>query len=208
MNYKLIVFDFDGTLADTFPWAASIVSHLIAKYHLPPVAPELYDQLRNYDAKQVLQKVGVPTWKLPQIGRYVRRLMAEQIDQIHLFPGVDGLLETLVEGGLTLAMVSSNGRENVCQVLGPANAARFEYFECGVSLFGKPAKLRKVLRHSHIAPGQAMLIGDEVRDLEAAQTVGMAAGAVAWGYNYLSALQAHQPDMVFMRVEEIAQKLV
>ena len=207
MKYKLIIFDFDGTLADSFPWAVSIIGYLAEKYHLPPAAPEEVERLRGYDPRQILKMAGVPLWKLPRIAREVRRLMTKQIDQIRLFAGVDRLLQALAEEGATLAVVSSNSRDNIRHVLGPANAARIRYYECGVSLFGKAPKLRQVLRRSGVQPGDAILIGDEVRDLQAAQAVGMAAGAVAWGYNHLAALQAHAPDEVFARVEEIAEKL-
>ena len=141
------------------------------------------------------------------MSRYVLQLMAEQIAQIRLFPGVDRLLPELADRGLTLAVVSSNSRENVCRVLGPANTACVRYFECGVSLFGKAAKLRKVLRQSGARPAETIMIGDEIRDLQAARAVHIAAGAVTWGYNHPAALKAHAPDVVFARVDEIAEKL-
>jgi len=207
MKYRLAVFDFDGTLADSFPWVLSIQHQVAQKFHLPAYKRAEIERFRGLDIKQVLAMADLSPWKVAQIGRYARHLMGEQASQIPLFAGVDHLLTRLVRKGVTLAVVSSNSRDNVCTVLGPANSACFSYYECGVSLFGKAAKLRKVLRHSDIPPGEAIMIGDEVRDLLAAHAAHMAAGAVTWGFNHRAALQAEHPDLIFSRVEEIAEYL-
>jgi len=68
-------------------------------------------------------------------------------------------------------------------------------------------KLRKVLRDSGISAAEALCVGDEVRDLEAAHAEGIAFGAVAWGYTHAGALAAHSPAEMFERVEEIAERL-
>jgi phosphoglycolate phosphatase len=207
MKYKLVVFDFDGTLADSFPWAVSVQNHLAEKYRLPVLGPAEYERLRSFDTQTILKQTGVSPWRLPGMVRYVHRLMNAQLDQIRLFPGIDRLLPKLVNQGATLAVVSSNSRVNVRRVLGPANTGCIRYFECGVSLFGKAPKLRKVLRQSEVRPREAILIGDEIRDLQAAQAVHMAVGAVAWGYNHAAALRAQAPDFMFTRVDEILEQL-
>jgi phosphoglycolate phosphatase len=208
MNYKLAVFDFDGTLADSFPWVLSIQNQVAQKFDLPAVKRSEVERYRGLDIKEVLAGTGLSPWKVARVGRYARRLMGEQIGQIPLFAGIDHLLVRLARKGVTLAVVSSNSRDNVCGVLGPVNSACFSYFECGVSLFGKATKLRKVLRQSGTPPAEAIMIGDEVRDLVAAHAAHMAAGAVTWGFNHRAALQAHHPDLIFSRVEEIGEALV
>ena len=80
--------------------------------------------------------------------------------------------------------------------------------EGGVSVFGKRMKLRKVLRQSGIHPAQAIFIGDEIRDIEAARQAGIASGAVAWGFTDPDALRAHSPDMLFTSVDEMLHTLV
>ena len=104
------------------------------------------------------------------------------IGQIRLFPGVGQLLADLAGRGVVLAVVSSNSIDNVRQVLGPENAARIGHYECGASICGKRPKLRAVLRASGVPAVEAIAIGDEIRDLEAARAEGIAFGAVSWGY--------------------------
>jgi len=61
-----------------------------------------------------------------------------------------------------------------------------------------------VIRRAGAAPQNVISIGDEVRDIEAARAVGIACGAVSWGYAAPAALQALAPDYMFAQMDEIA----
>lgn len=204
MKYKMVIFDFDGTLADTLPWLAGMVNTVADKYGFRRIETSEYDQLRTLDAQRIIKDLGIPVWKLPMIVNHVRALMNNSIGQMALFEGIEGLLHGLAGRGVTLGLVSSNSPENIRSVLGPRNAAAFRYYECGVALFGKRSKLRKILDKSGIAPSDTIYIGDEIRDIQAAREANVAAGAVAWGYNTVEALQAQQPTALFASVDEIA----
>jgi phosphoglycolate phosphatase len=207
MQYQLIIFDFDGTLADSFPWLNSILNQLAEQYHFEPIEQSEVETLRGYSVRQMIARTRMPPWKIPLLAYDVRRRMAQNIEQVQLFEGVNEMLAQLAGQGLTLAVVSSNARQNILRVLGPENAACFKHFECGVGLGGKPARYRKLLRQNRLAPGQALCIGDELRDLEAAQQAQIDFGAVAWGYASPAALQACGPALSFASVAEIAERL-
>ena len=83
----------------------------------------------------------------------------------------------------------------------------FQHFDCAASVFGKPAKFRRVIRRAGVAPAEVISIGDEVRDIEAARAVGIACGAVSWGYAAPAALQALAPDYMFAQMDEIADAI-
>jgi phosphoglycolate phosphatase len=70
------------------------------------------------------------------------------------------------------------------------------------------ARLTRLLRRAGVAREQAIYIGDEVRDIDAARRAGMAVGAVTWGYNDASVLRRHGPDLLFERVEDISARLL
>jgi phosphoglycolate phosphatase len=116
------------------------------------------------------------------------------------------MLRTLAENGVQLALVTSDSEANAREKLGDA-AALFSHFDCAASLFGKPAKFRRVVRRAGVEPGKVISIGDEVRDIEAARAVGIACGAVCWGYAAPAALRAHGPDHTFERMDEIARAI-
>ncbi|MEA2558996.1 MAG: phosphoglycolate phosphatase [Acidobacteriota bacterium] len=207
MSYRLAIFDFDGTLADSFSWFLGVVNRLADEHGFRRMEEHEADTLRGRSARQMVEHFGVPMWKLPRIGRDMRRHMTRDIAHISLFPGVDRLLRGLANQGISTAIVTSNSIDNVRRVLGPDNAALVQHYACGVSMFGKRAKLRGVLRSSGVTPAEAICIGDEIRDLEAAHPEGIAFGAVSWGYTHPEALRALGPEEMFSSVDEIIQKL-
>lgn len=204
MQRKLIIFDFDGTLADTFPSFVRVFDQAADKYGFKRLDRERQGALRGFDARQIMAHHDIPLWKVPAIARFMRACMADDIANIKLFAGVERVLHTLHAQGVVLTIVTSNSLANVRAVLGPELAALFSHVECGASLFGKVPKVRKVLAATGIAPRHAMLIGDEIRDAKAAADAGIDFGAVSWGFNHVNALLARHPRQVFRQVAEIA----
>jgi phosphoglycolate phosphatase len=203
MPYSLVIFDLDGTLADSVPWFRRNVNDVADRFGFSRIADEDVQSLRHAGSREILKRLKVPLWKLPAIARHMQRMKAEHLADIPLFPGTESMLRALRDGGLTLALVSSDNEVNARRQLGDA-AHLFAHFDCGASLFGKAAKFRRVVQRAGLKPSQAISIGDEVRDIEAARAAGIACGAVAWGYAAPEALRALGPDLVFDRMEDVA----
>ncbi|KJC37837.1 HAD-IA family hydrolase [Bradyrhizobium sp. LTSP857] len=203
MPYSLAIFDLDGTLVDSFPWFLRTINDVADRFGFRRVADEDVEGLRHASTREILSRLEVPLWKLPVIARHARRLKAEAAAEISLFAGVEAMLRTLADSGVQLALVSSDSEANARRKL-DGTAALFSHFDCAASVFGKPTKFRRVIRRAGIAPADVISIGDEVRDIEAARTVGIACGAVNWGYAAPAALQALAPDHMFAQMEEIA----
>jgi phosphoglycolate phosphatase len=208
VTYRLVIFDFDGTLADTFPWFVGVLDEVADRFHLKRLAKGDIESLRQYDARQLLKAHQVPLWKVPIIARYVKKRMAADTERLSLFAGVDELLRELSDRKIRLALASSNSYDNIAAILGPERVALFDDYECGASLFGKAAKLRKIVNRSGLSPQEAICIGDEIRDIVAARDARIPFGAVSWGYTQAEALAAHRPDAIFHRVEEILEKII
>jgi phosphoglycolate phosphatase len=206
-RYDLAIFDFDGTLADSAAWFRSAINHVALRYGFRQVSDEELDELRGQPTAAIIRYLGVPAWKIPLIASYMRRLIARDAHQIGLFDGVDALLSSLVECGVTVAIVTSNSEANVRRILGEHNSRRIDHYACGASLFGKAAKFRSVIKTTKARLDRTIAIGDEVRDLAAARKAGLAAGAVGWGYATVDLLRAQQPDYLFSSMDEIRQAL-
>jgi len=203
MPYKLIIFDFDGTLADTFSSFVGVFDLAADKYGFKRLDREHQDTLRGLDARQIMAHHDIPLWKVPAIARFMRAAMAADSANITPFAGIERVLRALHAHGIMLAIVTSNSRANVRAILGPDLLALFSHVECGASLFGKLPKVRKVLGAAGVAPEHAMLIGDEIRDAKAAADAGIDFGAVAWGFNHVDALAAHHPRRIFRHVDDL-----
>ena len=207
-KYKLVIFDFDGTLADSFSFFVSAVNDLADIYNFRKVDEVNIHTLRRYDAKRILDYLGVPLWKVPIVAKSFTAKMAERVSQISLFAGVDNMLHSLSVNGIVLSLITSNSYDNVCHVLHSKNMDLMVHPQCGTSLFGKSSKLRNILRKTGIDPRDTIFIGDEIRDLEAANSEGIDFGAVSWGYTDVDALLECSPTETFSCVEEITVKLV
>jgi phosphoglycolate phosphatase len=203
MKYRLAIFDFDGTLADSFPFFIRVFNQLAEKHGFRGIDTDLAPAYRSYDARQMMEQVGLPAWKLPLVARSFISLMRENAASISLFDQVDDMLLHLANRGATLAIVSSNSYDNVTRILGPANTKLISQFECGVSIFGKASRIRKTLKKTGIPSGEAIYIGDQVADLEAARKEKVAFGAVSWGYATIESLRGHFPEEEFDRVSAI-----
>src|SRR5262249_38833909 len=141
------------------------------------IDPDLVSTYRGYDARQIMEQVGLPAWKLPFVARSYISLMRQNVASISLFEHTEDMLLHLANNGVTLAIVSSNAYDNVSQILGPVNTKLISQFECGMSIFGKAARIQKVLKKTGIPYREAIYIGDQVDDLEAARKEKVAFGA-------------------------------
>jgi phosphoglycolate phosphatase len=205
-RYRLAIFDFDGTLANSLPWFRASFQDMIARFDLAPVGADEMEGLRGMSARQIMARLNVPMWRLPAIVRDMRKRKLAAASEISLFDGVATLLSDLQRLGIQTAIVSSDGEESVRRVLGSA-AGLVSRFDCGAAIFGKHRKFRRVARHFGTRPADTICIGDEIRDIEAARAAGMDSGAVTWGYAFPAALQAAGPTHMFNSIAEITQWL-
>ena len=202
-RYDLAIFDFDRTLADSAAWFRSVINQVALRYGFRQVTDKELDALRGQPSAAVIRSLGVPTWKMPFIANHMRQLVARDAHKIALFEGVDALLSSLAECGVTLAIVTSNSEANVRRILGQETATRIAHYACGASLFGKASKFRMIMKATGADPSRTIAIGDEVRDLEAARKAGLAAGAVGWGYATVDLLRVQRPDHLFLSMDDI-----
>ena len=204
--FDLCIFDFDGTLADSFAWFVSVLDQTADHFHLRRVDPAEIESLRERSSRDALAHLGVPLWKLPQISIYMRNLATDGIARIPLFAGAADAMAALHRAGVKLALVSSNSEANVRTVLGAASQL-VDRFDCGSSLFGKAGHFRSVLDATKIPKSRTIAIGDEIRDIEAARNTGIAIGSITFGYNSRKALEAARPDFLFDGYEQLVKAL-
>ena len=205
-RYRLAIFDFDGTLADSLPWFRASFHDVIARFDLTPVTAEELEGMRGLSAREIMARLNVSMWQLPAIVSDMRKRKLAAASETSLFAGIPAMLSDLQRQDIKTAIVSSDSEASVRQVLGPATA-QITRFDCGAAVFGKHWKFRRVARKLGAKPSETICIGDEIRDIEAAKAAGMDSGAVAWGYAFPSALHAAGPTHLFNSIEEMMQRL-
>lgn len=182
MNHPLVLFDFDGTLADSFHLFLEAWTHAAQRHGFRAVDTTDLDRLRRMSARDIVAEAGLPLWKLPAVVATMRAWMRERADEVKLFDGVPEVLHALKAGGARIGIVTSNVRDTVERVLGDDCCRLIDHWGCGASLFGKAAKTRRVMKAAGAVAERTVSVGDELRDLEVAQSLGLDFVAVAWGY--------------------------
>lgn len=205
MRRALVIFDFDGTLADSGPWMVRALNEAAPRFGYRTASDAEIEVFRGMDNRAIMRAIGLPLWKLPFIAHHIRS-EAEKAPPPLLFDGVPDALARLRDAGVRLAIVSSNSERLIRRALG-AQAELIELYACNAGLFGKAQKFRRVLWLARLAPKDAIAVGDEARDIEAARQAGIACAGVEWGYALPSLLAARGPDMMFASVADMAARL-
>jgi phosphoglycolate phosphatase len=192
----LVILDFDGTLADSWPWLLGALDETAARFGLHRPTQSEAEALRGQDHKAAFRALGVRPWQVPRIALHLRQLAAAAPPP-PIFPGIPDLLHGLHERGVVLAVASSNSAAQIARSLGPRLCGLLAHVAADAPLGGKSARFRRILRASAIPASRAVALGDELRDIEAARATGITAAAVAWGYARPALLATARPDMLF-----------
>jgi phosphoglycolate phosphatase len=186
-----IIFDFDGTIVDSFDF---VVTFLAEGANKPPLSDRQKRELRNLSMTAIARRLGYSWWRLPLTFIKGRRKMSGSIKQLQPFDGMPAVIARLHAGGHRLFIVSSNSVQNIHDFLRHHGLqAYFSEITGGVGMFGKAGALRRLLKKHRLKTGQAIYIGDELRDVEAAQSINLPVIAVMWGFAKPEDLTALRP---------------
>lgn len=200
---KMLLFDFDGTLGDTFQVGFEILNQLADEFGFHRLKVEDIPRSRAMRVGEFLSFLGVPKTRIPQIAKRGSSELGKRIHEIALFSGLKELLTVLHQRGYRLGIITSNTEENVRAFLRNHQIEMFELIRCSSKLLGKARMIRSALRQAGISKHEALYIGDEVRDIEACQKVGIRIAAVIWGYSSTESLAGQNPDALLSSPEQL-----
>ncbi|MEB3277562.1 MAG: HAD-IA family hydrolase [Lyngbya sp.] len=204
----ILIFDFDGTLADTLDAIAQITNRLSVEFGYPAASPEDLAKLKDLSTWEIIRRSRISIFKLPFLLRRIRKELQKDIQYIHLFPGIQEVLEQLNHQGYSLYILTSNSRENVTQVLQKYQILHlFDRIDSASTLFGKSRYIKTILKQENLQPEQAFYIGDETRDIEAAKKAKINIIAVSWGFNSSEILSRHHPDALIDSPQQLVEVL-
>jgi len=205
MRFPLVVFDFDGTLADSLDQAIAIFRRIGPGLGLNPIADEDVPTLRTLPTKQFFKKVGIRFWRLPRVIRAYQAAAAEDAHELKLHPGVADMLAGLHAAGHRLGVLSSNREDTIRAGLRANGVEELFAFVVGYpKLFGKAKALRRILKAEGIDREHLLYVGDEVRDVEAARKVKVPVVAATWGFHARELLAAAGPTAFADTPAEVA----
>jgi len=202
---KTIIFDFDGTLADTLPVTLSCVNKLAGEYGYKEVEPK--EEMRNKSMRQLIkEELGLSLFQIPGYLKKLKPLINQEKEKAALFDGIIGILKPLSKK-YTLFILTSNTPEIVNYVLGK-NRGLIDFVFTNSSLFGKHKFLKKILQEKGLSRDEVLYIGDEIRDIKACKKTGIKIVAVTWGYDSKRILVKEKPDFLVDRPKDILKTLL
>lgn len=203
---KVIIFDFDGTIADTLDALVSVTNSLAQQFGYVPISGEELRILRNLTSREILKYSGISAFKIPFLVKKVKSELKNRIKDLKPIPGIKEALVSLNSDGFILGIITSNSQENVTNFL-QANELDnlFEFIHSGVTIFGKTTIINNVLRQKQIKPQEVIYVGDETRDIEASRKANIKVIAVSWGFNSQEVLARQNPDFLIHHPRELIE---
>ena len=208
MIYKTLVFDFDGTIADTLGETRRIFNRIAPDYGIREVAEHELDQLRHLSLKELLSHLDIPKRRVPALISRGTGMMRSNISELKLIDGMPEVLVELRKHVRSFGILTSNATANVDLFLRTHGLRdEFDFISSTSKLTGKSKHLKAIRKTFTMQPDELLYIGDELRDVKASQKAGIPIAAVSWGFNSHESLAAAKPDYLFDRPEEFLRLL-
>lgn len=193
----MIIFDFDGTIADTISLGILLINDYSERFRYNKIDRETMNGLSAFELMKVM---GIKLYRLPYLAWYLRKLLKKRASEIQMNPGIKELLENLKQSGYKMGIVTSNSTENVNAFLERNGLeSYFTYMKTKVPLLKKTKALSKTKRQLKT---DFIYVGDEIRDVEACRKNNLPVVSVGWGFNSVETLEQVNPGFVARTADE------
>ncbi|MDH6090249.1 HAD-IA family hydrolase [Umezakia ovalisporum] len=208
MTQKVIIFDFDGTIADTVDALVSIANRLALEFGYIQITPDQLALLRNFTSREIIKYSGISLFKIPFLLKKVKGELKHKIREFKPIPGISAALIELQNEGYRLGIITSNSEDNVTDFLKNNELDQlFDFIYSGVTIFGKTTIINNVLRQKQLKTQEVIYVGDETRDIEASKKANIKVIAVTWGFNSPEALAKQNPDFLINQPTELLEAI-
>ncbi len=195
---KYVVFDFDGTLADTYSEMKRIAEEELN------ISEDDFDRIRKDGLREMIRRSDMSVCQFYNMAFNIKSKL-NGISGVKLFPGITEVLVKL-KSEYGLGIVSSNSEENIERVVSENGLNEtFDFIHSDSSFFGKHKVLKRMCGKLKVGPEEVVYIGDEDRDVVACKKNGIKCIAVTWGFNAEENLKKESPDFLARRPADILE---
>ena len=208
MHKKAIIFDFDGTLANTIPYIYEVANELAEKHGFQRVSQDQFNQLRNKSPFEIIDELQIPLLKIPFILNEGRKLLKKHIINVLYIEGMQDVLVELKKQGLIIGILTSNSRQNIDVFLKHNPSITFDFIYTERNIFGKQFSLRNIIKKEKLNLAETIYVGDEVRDVESCHALELDVIAVTWGFGTKESLKKYKPTFIVNKPREMLSILL
>lgn len=211
-NIKAVIFDFDGTIADTLPYTFKKIIEINRRLKISNQKEEtIIKKIKEMDCRELLKEFKISWMKVPLIVWEIKKAQKElykQIEQIKPFKGIKKLLIKLNKKKISCYIYSSNIKKNIDRFLELNDLKKYyKKIYTGSNLLGKDEDLLKILKMESLNKDEVFYVADEVRDVLACQKAKIKMIGVSWGLNSAILLQKAGAFFIVKKPEEILLKI-
>ncbi|OKH16551.1 carotenoid oxygenase [Fischerella major NIES-592] len=204
MTQKVVIFDFDGTIADTVDALVSIANRLAKEFGYVQITPEELALLRNLTSREIINYSGISVFKIPFLVKKIKGELKSKIPELKPITGMKEALINLKNAGHRLGIITSNSKDNVTEFLRINELDNlFEFIYSGITIFGKTTIINNLLKQKQLKPEEVIYVGDETRDIEASKKANIKVVAVSWGFNSPEVLAKQNPNYLIDHPSEL-----
>ena len=200
---SFVLFDFDGTIADTISAGLEIINSHADYYGYKRLDGDIKT---HFSALQLVKMAEIKFWKLPYLIYQLKKKLSEKYDELQVLPEAPELIKKLNDAGYELGILTSNSLKTVKSFLKKYELdSFFTFLRTDVSLFGKKKALAKAKK---VINKKIVYIGDELRDIEACRKNDVPIVSIPWGLNSYESLEEHNPGLVAKNADEAYNLLI
>ena len=208
MTAKVVLFDFDGTIADTYNAIVKITNQLSSEFGYKTLKEDELLLLKNLTSRQIVKLSEISIFKIPFLVRRVRTELSKEIAALPPIRGITSILFELKSRGYILGIVTSNDKENVEIFLRKNRLdSLFSYVYSSTSIFGKHRVIDRAIKNNRLNKADIIYVGDETRDIRSSRKSGVGVAAVSWGFNSAEILQECKPDYLINTPKELLKAI-
>jgi phosphoglycolate phosphatase len=205
---KLIVFDFDGTLANSFDLLMEIYNQRAGFLFAKKIDENSFNFLREYKVNEFLKYHNLHFWNIPFLIPYIRSNFEKRCLQIKLYDQIEPMIHSISsKPEVILGVISSNTQNLLDIFFGEIGLANDFYFVIGTNLLSKRKYLEDIFVKYNINKGEVIYVSDEKRDIDLCNELEIETVAVTWGLNSFEFLLETKPTYIARSVDELAEYL-
>lgn len=206
--YKHIIFDFDGTLADSAEVALKVYNDMAVEYKYKKLTMDEYRKLSKLPINDRFKAIGVPyykPWIILKLIKEAKERYGKLLNSINLFDNIEEVLKELYNNGYTISIISTNSKENIVNFLKEKGLDFVNEVYSSKGLYGKVDVLKKYIKKHEVEKNEVLYVADELRDLKVCKKLKIDILSVSWGFDSYELLKDYNPTYLVSKVFDMLE---